>query len=1122
MAANILRCLIIVLWQAIGLAAFAQDQDIRFEHLGTAQGLSQSNPTCILRDNLGFMWFGTRDGLNRYDGYAFTVYKNVAGDEKSISNNSITSIIEDKRGRLWIGTWGGGLNRFDREKNKFVQYKHDKKNAGSLSNDIINSLMLDAGGDIWIGMDGGGLDMLDPATALFSHHVNENKDAGSISDNDVTNILEDSRGAIWVGTAHGGLNLFNKKNGLFTRFLHDDKDHSSLSCNIVMKVFEDRLHRIWIGTRGGGLELWDPIQRNFRHFINDPLRNNSLAHNAILTICGDEDGKLWIGTENGGLSVMDPELGSFHNYRHDDIDNTSLSNNSIYAIYKDIQGTMWVGTYSGGVNVFNRDANKFTRYKHNTSPQSLSNNNVWCLFEDSGSNLWLGTDGGGLERMDRQTGDFTHFIHKAGDKRSIGGNYVLSVQEDNLKNLWVGTWGDGLTIIDKKREKFTHYHNDPADRSSLSGNNVYAIAADKDGSMWIGTFGEGLNLYDQASNSFRHYKHEKGNANSISSDRIQMLICDHSGYLWIGTFDGGVDRFDKKTNVFTHYQHDDSANSLSSNSVNCIFEDSRKNLWIGTNNGLDLLDRKTGHFTAWSTGEGLPNALVFGILEGRNGNLWISTNNGLSQFDPKSHAFKNYSMADGLQSNEFKAHSCLKGSSGKMYFGGVNGFNEFLPDSIKEYSFDPPLVITGFQIFNKEVPISGDGTAGSPLKKDITETSEITLSYKNSVVTFEFASLNYIIEEKKQYAYRLEGFDKKWNNIGMRRTATYTNLDPGTYVFEVKGLNNDGQWSPDEASLRLIITPPFWMTWWFRSLVAISLAGAVIAFYKIHIRKIKRQKEALERQVVILDKAVAQGKFEMASDVLHDIGNAIVGFGSYLTRVRRLLDQEKPENLEKLAGFFGDQQPAMVTAIGEAKADAVVKMLIGTAQTQKTNQEEMSRSITEQLNIINHIQEILHIQRQYISGKETQERKPVNIRTVINDSLSMLFSSIEKNVVAVSLAIPEGLPLIKGDRTKLMQLTLSLLKNSLEAIDAQAPEKSISIRAQRQEDQLIIAIEDSGAGFDKETSSRFFERGFTTKFSGAGLGLYNCLSIVESHEASIELTSKGRNKGALATIRFKL
>lgn len=724
--------------------------------------------------------------------------------------------------------------------------------------------------------------------------------------------------------------------------------------------------------------------------------------------------------------------------------------------------------------------------------------------------------------MDRGTGNFTHFVHRTGDKRSISGNYVLSVQEDNNKNLWVGTWGDGLTIIDKERKSFRHYHHDPADTTSLSGNNVYAITTDRNASIWVGTYGDGLDLYDPAKNSFRRYKHEKTNTNSISSDRIHVLLSDRQGYLWIGTFDGGVDRFDKRTGLFTHYQHDDSANSLSSNSIYCIFEDSRGNLWIGTNNGLNLLDRKTGHFTNWSISEGLPNALIFGILEDRNGNLWISTNNGLSRLDLRNHSFKNFSMADGLQSNEFKAHSCFKGSSGKMYFGGVNGFNEFVPDSITEHSFDPPLVITGFQIFNKEVPISGDGVAGSPLQKDIVETKKITLSYKSSVITIEFASLNYIIPEKKQYAYRLEGFDKKWNDIGIRRTATYTNLDPGKYIFEVKGLNNDGRWSPVTASLELTITPPFWMTWWFRSLVAISLIGAIIAFYKIRMRKIKQQKETLERQVEILDKAVAQGKFEMASDVLHDIGNAIVGFGSYLTRVRRLLDQDKPENLEKMAGFFGDQRPVMITAIGEAKADAVVKMLSGIAQTQKTNQEEMSRSITEQLNTINHIQEILHIQRQYISGKETQERKPVNIRTIINDSLSMLFSSIEKNVIAVSLAIPEMLPLIKGDRTKLMQLTLTLLKNSLEAIDTQASEKAISIHAYSQEDQLVIAVRDSGAGFDKETAARVFERGFTTKSSGAGLGLYNCLAIVESHEGTITLTSEGSGKGALATIKFKL
>ncbi|HZE86409.1 MAG TPA: two-component regulator propeller domain-containing protein, partial [Puia sp.] len=864
------------------------------------------------------------------------------------------------------------------------------------------------------------------------------------------------------------------------------------------KVFEDSHRRLWVGTRGGGLELFDPARRKFRHFKNDPHNSNSLTHNVVLVISEDNSGKLWIGTENGGISILDPEKETFQNYRHDDMDNTSLGGNSIYSFYKDVQGNMWVGTYSAGIDLFSRDANKFTQYKHNSFPNSLSDNNVLSIFEDSQGSLWLGTDGGGLNQFSRKTGQFIHYKHEPGNNNSICGNYVLRITEDNEGNLWIGTWGDGITIFNPKKNTYAHLKNNPDDSTSLSDNNAWGILEDKQHNIWVGTYGDGLNLYDRKTNSFRRYKHNTADPNSISSDRIHTFFGDRNGDLWIGTFDAGLNLFDKGKNEFTHYQHNDDRNSLSNNSINCLYEDRDGNIWVGTADGLNLLDRKTGHFSTWSTGDGLPNAMIFGILEDDKHNLWISTNKGISRFTPKTGVFKNFSVADGLQSNEFKAHSCFKSSSGTMYFGGTNGFNEFFPDSIKENPFEPPLVITSFQVFNKEVTISDEG-AMTPLKKDITETKEITVSYKQSVISFGFASLNYTSTEKKQYAYRLTGFDKKWNNIDIRRTATYTNLDPGSYVFEVKGLNNDGSWSPAVTSLNVTITPPFWMTWWFRLAAVLVITGSTIAFYRIRMGTVSAQKKALEQQVAVLDKAVRQGKFEMASDVLHDIGNAIVGFGSYITRVRRLLDQDKPENLKNLAGFFEAQQSALVTAVGEAKAGAVVKMLNGIAETQIVNQEEIRNSITEQLNTISHIQEILSIQRQYMTGQETQERAPVNLRSIINDCLSMLFSTVDKKGIAVALDIPEELPLIKGDRTKLMQVLLNILKNSAESIGAQDGEKTISIRLHKQDDLLVLIISDSGEGFDEAIAGRIFERGFTTKSSGKGISLYNCREIIESH-----------------------
>src|SRR5882724_34402 len=1120
---HMIRCLILFFLQAIGIAAVSQKQHIRLEHLGTDMGLSQSNASCILQDSRGFMWFGTQDGLNRYDGYKFTVYKHDPEDPTSLGNSYVKDLLEDTKGNIWIATLGGGLNKFDREKNLFIRYRQDKKKTGSLSDDFVNCVSLDSGGDLWIGTETGGLNKLDAKTGKFTSYTYDKNDPNSISDNDVTTILEDSRHRIWVGTFHGGMNLFDKSSGRFTRFQHSDKDGSSLAHNTVLRVFEDRRHRLWIATRGGGLDLLDLPDSHFRHFKNNPHNDNSLPRDVILSLAGDDKNNLWIGTENGGLSIFNPGAETFMNYVHDDIDNTSLSNNSIYSLYKDSHNNMWIGTFSGGIDLYNKDANQFTLYKHNSSSNSPGNNNILDFVEDSRGNIWIGTDGGGAELFNPTTEKFTHFRHDPNNPQSICGNYVISVQEDKENNIWMGTCGDGITVYNPAKGTFRQIKKDPANDASISGNNNGAMAVDKDRELWVTSWGDGLNLYQSQTGNFQRYKHDSSNANSISADRIICLFADSKGYLWIGTFDKGLDLFDKKTKTFTHFVHDSSRNSLSDNNIHGINEDWQGNIWISTKSGLNRLDRRSNRFTNYFTRDGLPDALIFGVLEDKKGNLWVSTNNGLSRFNPQKKVFKNFSVADGLQSNEFKAHSCLKSSSGAMYFGGVNGFNKFFPDSIKENPFEAPLVINSFQVFNKEVAISGDHTAGSPLQKDITETKEITISYKQSVISFGFASLNYTIPEKKRYAYRMEGFDQKWNNIGSGHSATYTNLDPGKYVFEVKGQNNDGSWSPVVTSLQLMVTPPFWMTWWFRLLAILAITGSIITFYRIRMGVVSAQKKVLEEQVAILDKAVRQGKFEMASDVLHDIGNAIIGFGSYITRVSRLLEQDKPENLKNLAGFFEAQQPAMITVVGEAKAGAVVKMLNGMAETQISNREEINKSIAEQLNTISHIEEILNIQRQYMSGQEAQERAPVNLRSLIDDCLSMLFSAVDKKGIAVFLDIPDGLPLIKGDRTKLMQVFLNLLKNSMEAIGMQDIEKVISIRMHTQTGLLALEVRDTGIGFDETTATQLFERGFTTKPAGTGLSLYNCREIMESsHSGSITLVSEGPGKGSVATVKFKI
>ncbi|HMH23065.1 MAG TPA: two-component regulator propeller domain-containing protein [Puia sp.] len=1098
----ILRSLLLILLLGAGHVVFSQRQAMNFSHLGKEQGLSQNNVNCILQDSRGFMWFGTRDGLNRYDGYDFKVYKNITDDPSSIGNNNITSMVEGSSGELWIGTSGGGLNRLDRQKDLFTHYNEDKKSKKGLTDHFINCLMLDCHGNLWIGTNEGGLDILNPVTGEVSNYA-YGRDSNSLSDNSIKHIFEDSRRRVWISTSSGGLDLFDSNSHRFTRFQHNEKDSKTIASNMVQEVFEDSRQRIWIGTNAG-LDLLDPKQNIFYHYKNDPADKTSLTQNNVVALEEDNNGNLWAGTDNEGISILNPDSKSFHSLLHDPVDNSSPASNSICSIYKDRRGNMWVGTFCNGIDVDNSDANKFTHYMHQSSPNSLANNNVLDLFEDSGKNLWVGTDGGGLELLDRKTGDFRHFRHNPADKNSISGNYVLTLHEDKDRNLWAGTWGDGITVIDKTRSRFHYYKNDPADSSSLSSNNIYAITEDMDKSIWVGSFGGGLNLFDPGKKGFIRYKHDLDDPNSLVSNNVNALLGDRKGWLWIGTSGSGVDRFDKKTKIFTHFRHDAGRNSLSNNSINALYEDKRGNIWICTCAGLNRIDGHTGLFTVYGTKDGLPNEVIYGILEDDKGYIWVSTGNGLSKFDPRKKTFANFSVADGVQSSEFKPHSAYKSPSGALYFGGINGFNEFFPDSIRANPFEPPLLVTGFQIFNKEVSASDGQEATGPLTSDITETKEITLSYKQSVISFAFASLNYTAPEKKQYAYMLEGFDKKWNYIGMRRTATYTNLDAGKYIFKVRGLNNDGTWSPGFTAIQLIITPPFWQAWWFRVLALLLVTGGAVSVYRVRTGKIRAQRTELETQVQertgqltisITEERKARQEAELAN------GDA----------EKARLEAEKANRAKSV--FLATMSHEIRTPM-----NGVLGMASLLAETTLTEEQEdytdTIRNCGETLmNVINDILDFSKIE----SCKMELEQKSFDLRTCIEEVLDVFAGKAGQAGLDLVYQIDHNVPSkIIGDDMRIRQILMNLVGNAIKFTQKGEVFVSVHLSSAGTGGEIILSFEikDTGIGIPADKVDRLFQAfsqvdsSTTRKYGGTGLGLVISEKLIHLMGGVIEVTSQ--------------
>ncbi|MCX6213486.1 two-component regulator propeller domain-containing protein [Spirosoma sp.] len=852
-----------VIWLCISsLNVFRlQAQGLTFSHLTTNQGLSQSHVCAILKDKKGFMWFGTEDGLNKYDGYTFTHYKEELDNKSSICNSYVLAMLEDKAGNLWIGT-SGGLDRFDGVKNKFVHHPD-----GTLSYSI-NDIFQDSKDRLWLGTDQG-LFLFNSQTGTYKPHQQINRELRKYTTY-VSRVLEDNNGNLWVGTEKG-LYRYTAATNQIVRYSKKASSTTSIQSDWIKELYKDGTGAIWIGTDGGGLSVYDQKSNSFRSFLHNPLNSRSITHNDILSVMEDRSGNLWIGTENGGISIYDKRTDLFTTYQNNPDDNGTLNNNSVYCIYRDNADNIWIGTYAGGVNFVPRFGRKFDSYRQIANdPRSLSNNVVLAICGDPSGNenyIWIGTDGGGLNLFDRKTKRFTQYRHSYKDRNSISNNHVISVIRVAPDVLGLGFHNGGFDFFNVKTGISKHHLPKANDSRSLSISDVNNLFKDRDGNIWVGTWKGGLNFYNVKDGTFTHYRTNPDDKTSISDNIVTAVFQDTNGDIWVGTYKG-LNRLDRARKRFTRYQHDpQNKHSLSNDNVQSILGADHGNLWIGTvGGGVNYFDTSKQTFKAYTEKEGLASNIVFAIQKDRKNILWLSTNNGLSRFDPRTKTFQNFGHSDGLQGNEFRDNSSFQTTDGQLFFGGVNGFSTFHPDSLKKNTFIPPVYITDFLVFNKPVSV---GDKHELIHSHISETDLITLSYKESVFTFEFAALNYTVPEKNQYAYKLEGFDAAWNYIGTKRTATYTNLDPGTYTFRVKASNNDGLWNSKGTSLTVVIMPPFWLTWWFKTLMTLFLLGTLYGVYRLRVNRIKAQQVYLQKEVQARTSEVLQQKQELQDQALH-------------------------------------------------------------------------------------------------------------------------------------------------------------------------------------------------------------------------------------------------------------
>ncbi|MBN2755524.1 MAG: hypothetical protein JXR51_00005, partial [Bacteroidales bacterium] len=1112
----------------------------------------------IVQDSKGFIWLATETGLNRFDGYDFKVYKQEAWNKDSLISGYLRSLSVDKKDRIWIGSISG-LNCYDTEYDKFHFFTFQKHEKNTLNGNFINSVFVDSEGFVWVGtqsglnksrIDIGNKPIIKDSNVEFENYKSGYND-NCVSNYDVKCFFEDKNNNIWIGTLNG-LNKFDKKTGKIVQFFYTlPKNIFHDKFRIINAINQLDDSTLFIGTEGG-LLTFNINSKNFNLFINEKFISKENLFAPVKSILKDSFGNFWFGISGKGLVYFDVKLQNNYLYQKENEYTNSLTDNFIISLFEDKSSTLFIGLYGKGLNTTKINPNKIEVFRHIENDEtSLIQNVLKHSTCQDNKTIWLGTYSKGLEKFNPNTKKITHYPFKKLSRKGFLNSFQHVMVEDK-DNLWIGTMESGLILFNHKTGNYKQYLKDETE-TSISCNSAFWLAKDKINNLWIGTFGNGLDKFDLKSGIFRNFNKNIDTQNSISNNFITFLGFDNDGILWLTTWGGGLNAFNTKTEKFTRYNYSiKDTNSISSDFCIVMHFDKDGIIWVGTSTGLNKFDKKTGKFKVYGKKEGLPDLFINSIEEDDSANLWISHIRGISKFNKKTEKFVNFTVKDGLQDNEFNSGVSTKLPDGRLLFGGISGFNLFHPDSLIQSKFKANINITNFKIFYNDVKISQKYDNKIILKKSITYTDTVELNYKNNVIGFEFAAFDYKNPQNIKYAFKLKGFESDWNYTDYEnRYASYTNLEYGTYVLQIKSTNSDGVWSDKIKELVIIVNAPFWLTSWFKVLLIIAFVLIVIVISKVRTKVLKYQKIKLEHQVKERTKIIEEQSLilteryeEVVSqkEELKQQAEELLLISELLENTNKELESkvkerttelefalEKAKDAEKLiSSFLSNLSHEIRTPMNAILGFSQLICSFDISDEEKAKYIEIIEKNVDVL--LNQIDNIMNVAKLHTGHYKLKNKKfDLNILFVENYNLLKSNSDLIKENVDFILELPQNTnPKVFSDEESIKHIVFNLVENALKYTETGYVKFGYKINNFNSETKKIeIFVSDTGIGIEDKSQKIIFkafsklENSTEKLYRGTGLGLALVRSLVEKLNGEIYLDSE-KNKGTKINILIPL